>query len=59
MGIPVSGFLNQFAIDRAAQENDPGQVYLTNIDFLENGIPGSTIATMIMSPVVGYMRAIG
>ncbi|KAG8220315.1 hypothetical protein J3R82DRAFT_3519 [Butyriboletus roseoflavus] len=36
MDMPVSGFPNQLA---AAQEDDHGQVYLTNIDFLKNGIP--------------------
>jgi len=57
MGMPVSGFPNQLA---AAQQDDLGQVYLTNVDFLKNGIPASIIATMVVS-TVGYilMRAIG
>jgi len=44
-----------------AQENDLGQVYLTNIDFLENGMPTSVIAMMATSTVVGYvsMRVTG
>ncbi|KAF8547919.1 hypothetical protein OG21DRAFT_1599587 [Imleria badia] len=43
MGMPVSGFPNQLAV---AQEDDLGQVYLTNINFLKNGIPASIIATL-------------
>lgn len=26
-----------------------GKVYLTNLDFLKNGVPASAIATMVMS----------
>ncbi|KAF8442031.1 SPX domain-containing protein [Boletus edulis BED1] len=57
MGMPVSGFPNQLA---AAQEDDLGQAYLTNIDFLKNGIPASIIAALVVS-TVGYllMLAIG
>lgn len=32
---------------RAAQEDDLGQVCLTNIDFLKNGIPASIIVTLV------------
>ncbi|KAG9316116.1 putative sodium/sulfate symporter [Chiua virens] len=57
MGMPVSGFPNQLAV---AQEDDLGQAYLTNVDFLKNGIPASIIATLVVS-TVGYllMLAIG
>ncbi|PSS34029.1 hypothetical protein PHLCEN_2v1933 [Hermanssonia centrifuga] len=34
MGMPVSGFPNQTA---ATQEDDMGQLYLSNVDFLKNG----------------------
>ena len=60
MGMPVSGFPNQtayvpplycqesnlFSI-RATQEDDMGQLYLTNVDFLKNGIPASVIAALV------------
>ncbi|KAN0092523.1 SPX domain containing protein [Tylopilus felleus] len=57
MGMPVSGFPNQLA---AAQEDDLGRTYLTNVDFLKNGIPASIIAALVVS-TVGYllMLAIG
>ncbi|KAH7906949.1 SPX domain-containing protein [Hygrophoropsis aurantiaca] len=57
MGMPVSGFPNQTA---ATQEDDLGQVYLTNIDFLKNGVPASIIATLVVA-TVGFllMTAIG
>ncbi|KAF9230363.1 SPX domain-containing protein [Melanogaster broomeanus] len=48
MGMPVSGFPNQLA---AAQEDDLGQLYLTNIDFLKNGVPASVIATLVVATV--------
>lgn len=35
---------------RAAQEDDLGQVYLTNVDFLKNGIPASIIAALVRAP---------
>jgi phosphate transporter len=62
MGMPVSGFPNQTAyvlnfwykprtnpdrLCRAAQEDEVGQLYLTNVDFLKNGVPASVIATMV------------
>jgi phosphate transporter len=62
MGMPVSGFPNQtaYVLDlwykphtnpdrpcRAAQEDEVGQLYLTNVDFLKNGVPASVIATMV------------
>ncbi|KAH9925488.1 SPX domain-containing protein [Fomitopsis serialis] len=57
MGMPVSGFPNQTA---ANQEDDMGQLYLTNIDFLKNGVPASFIAMMVVA-TVGFllMEAIG
>lgn len=62
MGMPVSGFPNQTACARdvilcviyslsvtasANQENDMGQLYLSNIDFLKNGVPASVISAMV------------
>ncbi|KDQ58975.1 hypothetical protein JAAARDRAFT_68566 [Jaapia argillacea MUCL 33604] len=44
MGMPVSGFPNQTA---ATQEDELGQLYLSNVDFLKNGVPASIIATMV------------
>ncbi|KAH7884888.1 SPX domain-containing protein [Phlebopus sp. FC_14] len=57
MGMPVSGFPNQTA---ATQEDDLGQFYLSNIDFLKNGVPASIIATLVVA-TVGFvlMTAIG
>jgi len=57
MGMPVSGFPNQTA---ANQVDELGRLYLTNIDFLKNGVPASIIATIVVS-TVGYalMRVIG
>jgi hypothetical protein len=60
MGMPVSGFPNQtacvlllysqesnrFSI-RATQEDEMGQLYLTNVDFLKNGVPASVIAALV------------
>jgi len=51
MGMPVSGFPNQTA---ATQEDDMGQLYLSNIDFLKCGIPASIIAALVVS-TVGYL----
>jgi hypothetical protein len=33
--------------NRAAQEDEVGQLYLTNVDFLKNGVPASAIATLV------------
>ncbi|KAF5345994.1 hypothetical protein D9758_013862 [Tetrapyrgos nigripes] len=57
MGMPVSGFPNQTA---ATQEDELGELYLTNVDFLKNGIPASVIAMLVIS-TIGYllMGAIG
>ncbi|KAI0763315.1 Sodium/sulfate symporter [Trametes elegans] len=57
MGMPVSGFPNQTA---ATQEDEMGQLYLSNVDFLKNGVPASVIATVVVA-TVGYllMKAIG
>ncbi|KAI0064930.1 SPX-domain-containing protein [Artomyces pyxidatus] len=57
MGMPVSGFPNQTA---ATQEDEMGQLYLTNMDFLKNGVPASVIATLVVA-TLGYalMLAIG
>ncbi|KAI5886234.1 Sodium/sulfate symporter [Schizophyllum commune H4-8] len=57
MGMPVSGFPNQTA---ATQEDEMGDLYLSNIDFLKNGVPASIIATLVVS-TIGFllMKAIG
>ncbi|KAJ7278224.1 SPX domain-containing protein [Mycena rebaudengoi] len=57
MGMPVSGFPNQTA---ATQEDELGVLYLSNVDFLKNGVPASIIATLVVSSV-GFllMKAIG
>ncbi|KAJ7909059.1 Sodium:sulfate symporter transmembrane region-domain-containing protein [Mycena leptocephala] len=57
MGMPVSGFPNQTA---ATQEDDLGVLYLTNVDFLKNGVPASIIATLVVA-TIGFllMKAIG
>ncbi|KAF7335425.1 SPX domain-containing protein [Mycena venus] len=57
MGMPVSGFPNQTA---ATQEDDLGVLYLTNVDFLKNGVPASIIATVVVATVgLLLMKAIG
>ncbi|THH04259.1 hypothetical protein EW145_g5656 [Phellinidium pouzarii] len=57
MGMPVSGFPNQTA---ATQEDDMGQLYLSNVDFLKNGVPASIIAAIVVASVgYGLMVAIG
>ncbi|KAF7335408.1 SPX domain-containing protein [Mycena venus] len=57
MGMPVSGFPNQTA---ATQEDDLGVLYLSNVDFLKNGVPASIIATLVVA-TIGFllMKAIG
>ncbi|KAF8468533.1 SPX-domain-containing protein [Russula ochroleuca] len=57
MGMPVSGFPNQTA---ATQEDEMGQLYLTNVDFLKNGVPASVIAALVVASL-GYalMKLIG
>jgi len=57
MGMPVSGFPNQTA---ATQEDEMGQLYLSNMDFIKCGVPASIIAALVVA-TVGYllMRAIG
>ncbi|KAJ7623924.1 SPX domain-containing protein [Mycena polygramma] len=57
MGMPVSGFPNQTA---ATQEDELGVLYLSNVDFLKNGVPASIIATLVVA-TVGFllMKAIG
>ncbi|KIY52064.1 SPX-domain-containing protein, partial [Fistulina hepatica ATCC 64428] len=57
MGMPVSGFPNQTA---ATQEDELGQLYLSNVDFLKNGVPASVAAMLVVS-TLGFvlMRAIG
>jgi len=57
MGMPVSGFPNQTA---ATQEDELGQLYLSNVDFLKNGVPASIVATFVVA-TIGYllMRVIG
>ena len=34
---------------RATQEDELGELYLTNVDFLKNGVPSSIIATLVGS----------
>ncbi|KZV90857.1 Sodium/sulfate symporter [Exidia glandulosa HHB12029] len=48
MGMPVSGFPNQTA---ANQEDEMGQLYLTNVDFLKNGVPASVMAAFVVATV--------
>ncbi|KAH7106362.1 Sodium/sulfate symporter [Auriculariales sp. MPI-PUGE-AT-0066] len=48
MGMPVSGFPNQTA---ANQEDELGELYLTNVDFLKNGVPASIIAALVVATV--------
>jgi hypothetical protein len=63
--MPVSGFPNQTAYVhpptllftplrtlsiRATQEDEMGQLYLTNVDFLRNGVPASVIAALVSLP---------
>ncbi|KAG1767916.1 SPX domain-containing protein [Suillus occidentalis] len=54
MGMPVSGFPNQTC------EDELGRLYLSNMDFLKNGVPASVIATLVVA-TVGFvlMIAIG
>ncbi|PFH46462.1 hypothetical protein AMATHDRAFT_69824 [Amanita thiersii Skay4041] len=57
MGMPVSGFPNQTA---ATQEDELGENYLTNVDFLKNGVPASMMAALVVSTVgFALMRLIG
>ncbi|KAL5526693.1 PHO91 [Sanghuangporus sanghuang] len=57
MGMPVSGFPNQTA---ATQEDDLGHLYLSNIDFLKNGVPASIISALVVATIgYGLMLAIG
>ncbi|KAN0133328.1 sodium/sulfate symporter [Lactarius tabidus] len=57
MGMPVSGFPNQTA---ATQEDEMGQLYLTNVDFLKNGVPASVVAALVVASL-GYalMKLVG
>ena len=36
--------------DRATQEDELGQLYLSNVDFLKNGVPASIVATFVSGP---------
>ncbi|KAF9522838.1 SPX domain-containing protein [Crepidotus variabilis] len=57
MGMPVSGFPNQTA---ATQENELGELYLTNVDFLKNGVPASIIATLVVATLgFALMKLVG
>lgn len=60
MGMPVSGFPNQTAyvlsfvveccnlcFSSANQEDEMGRLYLTNVDFLKNGVPASIMAAFV------------
>jgi len=57
MGMPVSGFPNQTA---ATVEDELGELYLSNVDFLKNGVPASIVATLVVS-TIGFvlMKLIG
>jgi phosphate transporter len=37
-------------MDGAGQEDDLGVLYLSNVDFLKNGVPASIIATVVSLP---------
>ncbi len=37
---------------RATQEDELGELYLTNVDFLKNGVPSSIIATLVGSQFI-------
>lgn len=39
--------LSLFSLYSATQEDDMGQLYLSNVDFLKNGVPASIIATLV------------
>ena len=39
--------LRLFDMFSAAQEDELGETYLTNVDFLKNGIPASLIACLV------------
>jgi phosphate transporter len=34
-------------VHSATQEDELGELYLTNVDFLKNGVPSSVIATLV------------
>ena len=42
----------------ATQEDDMGQLYLSNIDFLKNGVPASIIATLVRTSNFEFMLVI-
>jgi hypothetical protein len=42
-------FLTVPADASATQEDELGELYLTNMDFLINGVPASIIATLVSS----------
>jgi phosphate transporter len=50
MGLPVSGFPNMNAI---MMEDEMGVRYLSTMDFIKTGIPGSALA-MLSVVTVGY-----
>lgn len=37
-------------MDSATQEDELGQLYLSNVDFLKNGVPASIVATFVSTP---------
>lgn len=51
MGLPVSGFPNMNAI---MMEDEMGVRYLSAIDFIKSGIPGSVLA-MLCVVTIGYV----
>lgn len=50
MGLPVSGFPNMNAI---MMEDEMGVRYLSTMDFIKSGIPGSVLA-MLCVITIGY-----
>ncbi|KAI0319073.1 SPX domain-containing protein [Amylostereum chailletii] len=48
------------ALLSATQEDEMGQLYLSNVDFLKNGVPASAIATLVVA-TLGYvlMKLVG
>jgi hypothetical protein len=42
-----SGTLVDFVFHRATQTDDVGELYLSNVDFLKNGVPASIIAAIV------------
>ena len=41
-------------MDSATQEDELGQLYLSNVDFLKNGVPASIVATFVSNSSKGW-----